>query len=421
MFLNSLASLALLAQLSLSLQDATNKALNQNRDVQQAKLAVQARVEDIAVAKAKRWPTLSTSAQIGPVLNHPSIEFTFLQPPMDITVPRRIGGYTLSQAALPLSQQARLGIGVQQARKGADLAQEDAEAMRLSVVAQVRDLYFQTVALEAAKRAARSQVETAVEIVRVAHEALEKGVALPVDVAGAESKLAQARADVENLAADIRNGREQLNVIMGEPLNSEFELSDAAPRAVALTIDEARRQAIATRPELKEARIRLEQSALAVHAKRLESIPDISLSVTYLYFLNTNNYLPDQLATAGLSLTWEPWDWGRKRHEAASLLNEEERQRLAVKQLEEQTAFESDRAFREFERAQRNLAVAQTVTKTAEESLRVTRERQARQAALLRDLLEAQSNWESAGQQEARALAGVGIAWANLQAAIGAN
>jgi outer membrane protein TolC len=72
-------------------------------------------------------------------------------------------------------------------------------------------------------------------------------------------------------------------------------------------------------------------------------------------------------------------------------------------------------------RAQRNLEAARLTTKSSEENLRVVRQRHEKEAALLRDLLEAQTNWEAAGQQEARAVAAVGIAWANLQSAIGAE
>ena len=55
----------------------------------------------------------------------------------------------------------------------------------------------------------------------------------------------------------------------------------------------------------------------------------------------------------------------------------------------------------------------------AGESVRVNRERYEQQAALLRALLEAQTSFEAAQEQQVRAMSARGTAWANLQLAMG--
>jgi len=206
---------------------------------------------------------------------------------------------------------------------------------------------------------------------------------------------------------------------MGDPLDAEFVVSSDQREEPSMTQDEARNRAMAARPELKEAKIRLEQAGMGVRGKRLEQIPDLNFVVSDIYFLNTSNYLPNQIASAGLSLSWEPWDWGRNHHEAAALRAKEEQQRLDLAQMEQQVKFDADRAWREYERSNRTWQASKLATHSAEEQLRVVKERYTRQTALLRDLLEAQTTWEAAGQTEARELAAVGTAWANLQTAIG--
>jgi outer membrane protein len=421
------------AQAPLTVEQATERAVSQSRDVLQAKAGVLAKAEDASVARTRRWPSLTTSAQVGPLLNRASVTFdqgvlgSFASTgPIpakntDITVPRRIAGYDLTQASLPLSQQPRLGLAVASANRDTDIARQQAESVRLNQISQTRNLYFQIVALEEARRAANAQVDAANESLRLARETVAKGTGLALEQMDAAARLAQAKADTTGLETDIRNGREQLNLLMGESLDAQFVLTSTTPRANLMTLEEARQRALAAKPEVKEARLRLDQTGLSLRSKRLEYIPDVNLQFTYLSFLNSSNALPNQIALAGFSLTWEPWDWGRKKHEAAGLRDKQEQARLSVVQTEQQVQWEAGRAWRELDRAQRNLDAARLASKSAEENLRVVRERRAKQAALERELLVAQTTWETAGQQEARAVAAVDVAWANFQAAIGAE
>jgi outer membrane protein TolC len=376
---------------------------------------------------------LSTSVQAGPILNQASVTFpkgsfgeygsTGPIPDRDtkIGIPRRIGGLSTSQFALPLTQQPRIGLGIRSADLETRTAAEQAEATVQQEAAQVGIVYFQTVALEAARATAASQVRVAEEVARLAQKGVAEGTGLPAERAEAESRLERARADAANLETDIRNGHEQLNLLMGEPLDAQFQLASRLPTLSALNLEEARARAAANRPEVREARLRLEQADLAIRSKRLEWIPDVSLTLTHYGFLNSGNLAPNQVAIAGLSLNWEPWDWGRKNRERAAGRQRREQARLALAQAEAQAGFEAGRAWRESEKAQRDLDAARQEVSSGAESLRVAQQRYDQQTALLRTVLEAQTAWESAGQREARAAAAAGAAWSNLQLAMGAE
>jgi outer membrane protein TolC len=284
--------LPLLAQSTLTLAEATARTIRQNRDVLAAKMAVQTKENDTLAAKTRRWPSLSTTAQIGPLLNRP--ELTFTQGALgnfpatgpipanntEIKIPRQMTGYGISQASLPLSQQWRLGLAVKQASEEVEAARTEEAQVRIAAVAQVRALYFQVVALDAGQRMAKAQLDTAQEVSRLAQEGVDKGTALRADQSRAEARLAQAKADVANIDADLADGAEQLNLLMGEPLGARFTLTTEQREDLIPTQEEARQHALATRPELKEARIRLEQAHLSVRSKRLEQIPDLNLVVS---------------------------------------------------------------------------------------------------------------------------------------------
>ena len=90
-------------------------------------------------------------------------------------------------------------------------------------------------------------------------------------------------------------------------------------------------------------------------------------------------------------------------------------------QAKAQAAAEAGRAWREWEKAQRDSNAARQEVNSTAESLRVARQRFENQTALLRAVLEAQSAWEAAGQRAVEAAAASGVAWANLQLATGAG
>ncbi len=418
-------------QTPLSLEDATRQALLQNRPLLEARAAVGIKQAEAGIARARRWPVLSTTVQAGPILNEATVTFprgalgTFAStgpiPGEDVRIgiPRRVGGFSVSQIAMPVSQQPRIALGVRSADLETRSVEEQAQAAGEQVTAQLRKVYFQVVALEGARAAAVSYVKTTEELLRLVEQRTAAGTSLPAERAAVQARLARVRADASDLEADIQDGCEQLNLLMGEPLEKRFQLSSRAPELAAASLEEARTRAETNRPEIREARLRLEQADLGIRSKRLEWIPDVNLTLTQYRFLNAGNLAPGQVSIAGLSLTWEPWDWGRKNQETKAARQRREQARLALAQAEAQAELEVGRAWRQWERAERGLDAAHQAVASGAESLRVARQRFEQQAALLGAVLEAETAWELAGQQEARAAAAAGAAWADLELAMG--
>jgi outer membrane protein TolC len=250
---------------------------------------------------------------------------------------------------------------------------------------------------------------------------VEEGVSLPSELAEAETRRTRAQVSAENLESDIQNQYEQLNVLLGEPVETRFRLQTNVPLPDDVNLEEARARSVAGRPEVREAGLQVQQADVAVRSKRLEWLPDLDLKVANYSFINAGNLAPSNVAIAALALTWEPWDWGRKSHESAAARQKAEQARLAVADAKTKAAAEAGRAWRDWERAQRDLKAARQEVDSTAESLRVARQRFENQTALLRSVLEAQSAWEVAGQRVIEASAASGVAWANLQLAMGVS
>lgn len=417
MYLKLILHLALpLMASGLTLEEAVNKVKSQNRQVLQARSQVVARQAAVKAERTKRWPVLSTQVQIGVLLNRATLRIPDQDP---VSIPRTISGISTSQAALPLLGQKRIGLGIQSAQLDAEATGAAAETTVQRAVNQVRSLYFQIVALEASRATLEAQAKAASEILRLARKGVIEGVALAVESAEAEARVAKAEADRAQLEADLANAQEQLNLWLGESLETRHTMSSPIPAVATASAEEAVAAALQNRPELRETRLRLTQTGVLKEAKKWEWVPDVDLALTHYGFLNTGGLLPRQTWVAGVNLKWEPFDWGRKKQELAGLTEQQKQAKLAFDQQEQQAAADARRSWREWERAQRDLRVARQQKAATGETLRIAQQRYENQVALLRSVLEAQTAWEEAGQSEARALAASGVAWANLQLAMG--
>src|SRR5262249_10793537 len=136
-----------------------------------------------------------------------------------------------------------------------------------------------------------------------------------LDVQARVAKTAQSELVLRDQMA---SGKEQLNQLLGRDIAADFEVQPILESAGGdLDLAAAREVALRQRPEVKQAKLRKQQATQDWKAKRAEYIPDISAEFNNLTMLNYGSFLPVQNSSIGLSLTWEPFDWGRKKHESA--------------------------------------------------------------------------------------------------------
>jgi outer membrane protein TolC len=178
-------------------------------------------------------------------------------------------------------------------------------------------------------------------------------------------------------------------------------------------------QALENRPDLKKAKLQVQQATYDARAKKAEYIPDVSLAFNYLTTANFGSALPANVTAAGLQLTWEPWDWGRKRQELAEKRTKEEQAKVAVGATERGVLLEVRNAWRQLEGTRRQLALSDVAERASRQKLKEVQEQFQWEAALSRDLFSAQSDLASADSQRLQALAAFWKARADLKKAIG--
>jgi len=210
-----------------------------------------------------------------------------------------------------------------------------------------------------------------------------------------------------------------LNQLLGRDVRTDFVVEPVTELSIAeVDVDAARTRALENRPDLREARLKVEQADLDRRLKKADRIPELSVAVSYSSYFNID-VMPTNLATAGLQLKWEPFDWGRKGHELAAKTHTVTQARLAVRDTEDRIIVDVNNRFRTLSEKRALLNVARMAQATSREKLRVKTNQYQVQAALLPDVLQLRTEQASSDDQYQQALLAFWTAKADFENAIG--
>src|SRR6185436_5583443 len=175
-----------------------------------------------------------------------------------------------------------------------------------------------------------------------------------------KTRLAKTETEELTVANQLSTLKEQLNQLMGRDIRSEFRVAAVpAPSLFETDLVAARERALDQRPELREARLQVQQAELEKRIKKSEYIPDVSLAVTYASPRNFDKYVPKNFASAGVSVSWEVFDWGRKKHQLDEKQKTIEQANNSLRDAENTVMIEVGSKMRDLQQAAQTLRVAQ--------------------------------------------------------------
>ena len=132
-------------------------------------------------------------------------------------------------------------------------------------------------------------------------------------------------------------------------------------------------------------------------------IPEVSVDAQYLSPFRIA-FVPENIMAVGVSLKWDIFDWGRRKKEVANKAIVAEQAGIALQSIERRVASEVESEYRKVEDAQRLLEVVAVAQNAARERVRIVSERYARDAALMKDLMDAQASLAQADLQYQQAV-----------------
>ncbi|HEU0174233.1 MAG TPA: TolC family protein [Blastocatellia bacterium] len=417
----------------LTLEQAIALALRDNRQIKTTMLEVNKSEDRLAAARTRRLPEFKFNALGSQLLS--SLDFKFEQgvfgnypgigpiPTREtvISTPRRPTFIMAGQINQPLSQLYRIGLNLKQLGAGREIARQEMRARRQSVINNVKQAYYAILQTQSALRTAEETIRLYRELDRVTGDYVAQQVALKAEGLEVKTRLAKSEYEAQELGDQLASQKERLNQLLGREVNTEFEVS-AAPAFSRYEADlgAARDLALAERPEIQEARLRIKQAEYDRRIKKSEYLPDVSLSFSYVSPQNVN-FVPRQITTVGVTLTWEPFDWGRKKRELAEKSRSVEQARQTERETESAALIEVNSKFRKLQQTYQLLAIGRLAEETALEQARVASNRYTARAAMLKDVLQAQTALAEANHQYQQALLAFWAARADFEKAIGGD
>ena len=415
----------------LTLEQATAAALAANRVARIGDLDQERARDDVKALKIERLPKLDLKVFEGGFLS--PVAFSFTQgafgtfpatgpiPFEDLTVdsPRNLGTVVLFTAIQPLTQLRRISTGEKLLKLGQDLAAEKSRASRLTIAADVKRGYYGLLQVGAGLVAAREALTQLDELDRVVREYVEREVALPADHLAVRTERARADQTILSLRHLEATLKERINLLMGRDLAAPFTVTPAFPPATE-TIDLAAavQRARTERPAIREAALNVQRAMEDARLTERKRVPDIGVAFSFARLFNVE-VIPETIAAAGVLVSWEPFDWGRRRIERDGKSRTIEQARLAQHEAEAMVTLDVNVKHRKVQETESALAVAELARQTASERLRVATDRYRVEAALLKDVLEAQTALARATQEYQQALGAYWTARADLDEAVG--
>ena len=413
---------------SLTLEQAIALALRDNHAMKIAHLEVDKADESIAASKTFRLPSLHVYTLVSKNLANNELDvpnpaanlFPGLGPFFILNDSSQTRAIFAGSVIQPLTQQYRIGLNIKLQRVSSQLAQEKLRQQQNETIDQVKKAYYAILQTRSGLSSVEEALKSYHELDKVTGDYVVQQVALKADHLTVQTRLAKVEYEQLELSNQLATQKEQLNILLGRDVSTTFEVA-AVPEFTSFVTDlaAARKTALERRPELQQARLAIEQATLDRRIKKSEYIPDVSAGFVYLTPRNYPPVIPKNFADVGVAVSWEFFDWGRKKHQLAEKELAVEQAKNGLKETEDQVLIDVGNKLRKLQESGQALRVAKLAENSAKENLRVSTGRYKFQAVMLSDVLQSQASLAEASHDYQSALLAFWTAKAEFEKALG--
>jgi len=413
---------------SLTLDQAIELAQRNNHKIKISQLAIERADEDISAAKTYRLPSLHAYTSVSSNLANNELKvpnpannlFPGLGPFFTLNDSRKVTAIFAASAIEPLTQQYRIGLNIKLQRVSRELAQAKLRQQQNEIIDQVKQSYYAILQTRSALTSVEEALKSYRELDKVTGDYVMQQVALKADHLAVQTRLAKVEYEQLELSNRLATQKEQLNSLLGREVGTTFEVAGVPEfRLLAADLSTARKTALEHRPELQQARLAIEQATLDRRIKKSEYIPDVSAGFVYLTPRNYAPVIPKNFANVGVVVSWEFFDWGRKKHQLAEKDEAVEQAKNGLKETEDQVVIEVGDKLRKLQQSGQALRVAKLAEDSAKENLRESTGRYKFQAVMLSDVLQSQASLAEAAHEYQSALLAFWTAKAEFEKALG--
>ncbi len=417
----------------LTIDQAVKFALANNRDLKIVALNLDISKDKVQQAKTKRYPAFNIYTFASQLLSPIAFEVPAGQfgtypgigpipaTNTNITTPAQPTAYIFGTVSQPLLTLYKINLHVHGEELSVQQSVQELREQRNTVVDNVREAYYSIVEIQNVIEATRASIKQYEELERVTQEWVQEKVVLESDLLDVKAKLADQRLKLLQAQDKLATAKETLNNLLGRDLMIDFRAEeDKELSPTEQDLKAAQETALAQNPKIKEAEIKIQQADTVKRLAKSEYLPDIGASFHYLSPFGVN-FVPTNVMGAGIELTWEPFDWGRRRDVVDEKTTQVEQSKLNLDQTKANVLVNLDKEFRDLQEARMAVDVAAAQQDASRVKLREVTDKYGQKTVLLRDVLQQQAAVEKANADYNEAIASFWTAKANFEKALGAD
>jgi outer membrane protein TolC len=395
-----------------------------NVNVQLADEAVRQAESRSAEARAALLPDISGSfGERSQTSSLEAVGLRFASPIPGLAFPRRVGPFTTMDLRASASQTVFDFASLrrwQASKVGITASKSDASRVSDAVAGQVARAYMAALRGDTDVEAAEANIALSEAVLKQAEDQKAAGTGTGIEITRAKVQLANDRQRLIQAQNADRAAHLQLLRAMGMRLDAEVRLTDRLDyRPVdAVTLEQAKAQALRERPDLKAQQEREENARVSSSATNAERLPSLQAfgdyGTTGAGFYST---LPTR--TVGVSLKVPIFDGGRRGARRAESASQYRQERARTSDLQEQVELDVRLALDALRSAEDQVTVAREGLDLANNELAQARRRYDAGVAGSLEVTDAQTRLERARDNQTAALYQYNVSRVDLAQAMG--
>jgi outer membrane protein len=419
-------------QVALTLSQAIDLALKQNRSLKLAQLSVKDSEHKKEMARSAYFPHIKNDSAILHVTELAGVEI----PKGAFGVPAATGpipsealfidqgaatSYTSgTQLAQPFTQMFKIHESNRAADADINTAKIQLTQTENEIALKVRQLYFGVLIAQLKLEAANDEVNASEVKNQESEDAVANGRALDLAALESRASVLDAKQNALTLTLQIHDLTLSLDDLVGLPLSSRLQL-DPDTSAVALAIptrEECIRIAREQSPAIRTAQQAVLKAKAGLGAAKDAYIPDVTGLARYSYQSGIP-LLVHNFGTFGFSLSYELFDGGRRNAEikdGKTLLSQAQ---VNLDKVEDEVTVEVESAYDKVEQLQSMVQVAEEALNVRTEAARLADRQFEQNAALTSARSEAHAKAASAKASLLESTLGLSLSQGDLKRAIG--
>ena len=420
------------APMPLTLSQAIDLALRQNRDLKLAHLSVVDSEHKKEIARSAYFPQIKNESMVAHITELAGVDIpagAFGNHPATGLIPGT--SLFLDQGALtsytsgtgldqPFTQMFKIHASNRAAAADINTAKIQVNQAENEVALKVRQLYYGILVAQLKQQAAAEEVAASEVKYQESTDAVARGQALEVAVLESRASLLDAKQTSLTEKLQIHDLIITLDDLMGLPLTTELQLdSDASALSMAIpSREECIQIARENSPEIRAAKQGVDKAKAGLSAAKDAYIPDITGLARYSYQSGVP-LLVHNFGTFGFSFSYDLFDGGKRNAEirdSRTLLAEAQ---LSLERAEEEVAVQVEKAYDKVEQLQDLVGVANEALQARTEAARLTDRKFEQDAALASARAEAHAKEITAKASSLEANLGLSLAQGDLKRTIG--